>query len=64
VGLLLRREVESGARVSVQVLAPGGWFSRPLAARVVHAKPREGVGWLAGCLWDFPLGEDELRALV
>ncbi len=39
-------------------------FSQPLLVRVLRATQRPGVGWLIGCTFAIPLGEDELRVLV
>jgi hypothetical protein len=62
--LALNREIEPGTVVSVHRLTPAGWSGDALAARVVHATAQEGGGWLVGCAWVSPVGEDGLRALA
>jgi hypothetical protein len=57
-GLLVRQEVLEGAVLLVQ-LSGGGTATRTQLARVVR-RTRLGAGWLLGCVWLCPLGEDEL----
>ena len=63
-GLLLEAQVERGAILCVLLEGSARRFSQPLLVRVVRVTQRPGVGWLVGCTFAIPLGEDELRALV
>jgi hypothetical protein len=59
-GLLLTEDVPPGTRLALE-FAPVRWV---LPGRVVHSIGLDGGTWLVGCRFDFPLDDDDLRALA
>jgi hypothetical protein len=59
-GLLLSEDVPAGSRLALE-LAP---LVGVLQALVVHNSGLGGGAWLVGCRFEYPLGEDDLRALA
>jgi hypothetical protein len=67
IGLLLRHCFRCGTRLSIGLWDRAGTFLRTVQVRVVHVTPlREEGGpvWLLGCVFDQPLTEEELQALL
>jgi hypothetical protein len=63
-GLVLPRRFEPGTVLFVELSLRGGEERRPLLARVVRAVRQAEGGWLLGCSFASPLGEDELGRLI
>jgi hypothetical protein len=63
VGMLLESPLEAGTLLDINLLTAAG---KRLACRgrVTHATPRADGGWLVGCAFAQPLGEDDLEALL
>jgi hypothetical protein len=64
VGLVLPRRFEPGAGLIIEIPATASTEADRLLARVVHATALSRGGWLLGCLFPSPLGEDRLRHLL
>jgi PilZ domain len=59
-GLVLQHPLEPGSVVALQLRRALHGVSRILSARVVHATPFPGGGWLIGCQLSSPLPPNEL----
>jgi hypothetical protein len=63
VGLVTGRAFALGALLAVELVRPGGSVVRAVDAQVVyaHLDPR---GWVHGCQFTHPLGENDLTELL
>ena len=63
VGMLLESPLATGMLLEIKLLTAAGM---PLAVcgRVAHATQRADGGWLVGCAFAQPLGEEDLEALL
>jgi hypothetical protein len=63
VGLVTGRAFGLGSLLAVQFVRPGGSVVRSVEAQVVytHLDPR---GWIHGCQFTHPLGEDDMAELL
>ncbi len=67
IGLLFRHRLTRGTPLVVELKRTDGSVVAVLTAHVVHATAVRDQGdlcWLVGCVFERPLADDELRALL
>jgi hypothetical protein len=64
VGLLVTGKLEPGTLIDVVLVRTTDESLHTFSARVVHCRPQEGGGWLLGCTFATPLGEEELQKFI
>ncbi len=64
VGLLMTRRFEPGTILSMELASGPDGAARQLLVRVKHATTRTARGWIVGCEFFSPMGEDEIADLL
>ena len=64
VGLLVKRFVDAGALLNVDLIGKDGRIRRTMLACVVHVSQRGAPEWALGCNFIRELGDDDLQALI
>jgi hypothetical protein len=63
IGVLLARRFEVGTELSIE-LALGPGASHHVPVRVVRVQPERAGHWVHGCMFDRPLTDEQLNALL
>lgn len=64
IGLLVGKQLISGAQVTIDIQDRNRGESRILQARVVHATLQPEGRWLVGCVFSTSLSAEELREIL
>ena len=64
VGLAMRRHCDPGTLLKIELMDASGQTSRPMPIRVVHSTFKGTEDWVIGCVFEAPLSEEDVAALV
>ena len=64
IGLNLPRALDAGQNLVIQVRVEGGGTPVKLPAKVIHSTSEVDGTWRVGCLFDAPLSDDVLEAML
>ena len=64
IGLILDRPLDAGTDVILRLWNHVSLHGCLRPAQVIHASPRVEGGYLVGCQFDHPIGEEQVRQLT